>query len=85
VTQFPDAAGEGLERKQLDIELHEIVLRRIRLRRRNYLCPLQATKYVCSFDKYQLRRLQQTTCKNFLRPIAVGATVDESGYYDRRI
>jgi hypothetical protein len=35
VTQFPDAAGEGLKRKQVDIELHEIVLSRIRLWRRD--------------------------------------------------
>jgi hypothetical protein len=35
VPQFPDAAGEGLKGKYLDIELHEIVLRRIRLWRRN--------------------------------------------------
>ena len=85
VTQFPDAAGEGLKRKQIDIELREIVLRRIRLWRRNQLCPLQATKYVCRFGEYQLRRLQQTTCKNFFRPISVRAAVNESGNYDRRI
>ena len=29
--------------------------------------------------------MQRTTCKNFFRPIAVGAAVNESGYYDRRI
>jgi hypothetical protein len=55
------------------------------LRRRNWLCPLQATKYVCSFGTYQLRRLQQTTCNNFFRPIDVGAAVNECGYDDRRI
>jgi hypothetical protein len=35
MTQSPDAAGKRLKWKQLDIELLEVVLRRIRLWRRN--------------------------------------------------
>ena len=77
MTQLPDAICEGIEGEQLDAELHEILMRAIRLGFRDLLRPLQAAKDVRHFNAHQLRRMKRSVSDDFLGPSAVRASINE--------
>ena len=77
MTQLPDAICEGIEGKQLDGELREILMRGICLGCRDLLGPLQAAKDVRRFNAHQFRRMKRSVSDDFLGPSAVRASINE--------
>jgi len=62
--KFPYALGEWVERKQLQIELRQIVMSCIRFGCADALRPFQPSQCVGGFGPNQLRRVKRAACQN---------------------
>jgi len=77
MTQFPDPLGERLEREQLQIELHQILVSRVRFGRRRLLCQFQTAQQVRCFDSRQFRRMQRAARQDLFGPDTLRPRISE--------
>ena len=83
MAQFPDPIREGIERVELQLEFHQILVSSACLGACDPPTLLEAPEDVYNFNEDQLRSTQGAILKNILSPAALVTRVEKCGDDDR--
>ena len=75
--EFPNPICKGIEWEQLQVELHEVVVRGIRFGRRDVPDTFEASQDISGFRSNQLRSMKRSAGEDVLGPASLRAGVDE--------